>query len=240
MAIAFQNVRYFLPLIPPLCLLAVCMLYDLYDYLREFGERKKWVTLLHHLWCFPVSYTLAYYTLDALKKYRQAGFSVNTAAPAVAIVLQLILHFLFARSPLNRGISQQLALIPSLRYALIIAMLAVGLSQFGLWAANRTYDLIHVSKELALRTGDDSIVIGEAAPSLVFLGATSSKGFCVGNRVNDKIFQTSQVDYLVVQPEFLPRYHALFPEEMNRAVRVDQYAVRGTELLLFSFGEGRE
>lgn len=247
--IAYRPTRYFLPIIPPLCLLAARFIGLLSEAARlKFPEKLHWsflpvsvawLAMINHQIVIPLSN-------HALSKLGLPKFT-NTASVMVSSLAALCLTMAVMRltkTRQSRPVKCPQSLCATLMFLLIGGSLYSDGKNYYRWATSPAYVVAAVGKDLTTFSGDAAYIGGMDAPGVAFDTPYKTLIFWdqyVNYRENP--ITTYRLTHLFLgdSPAFREReyYFRTYPQEMQSAALLQQYPIKDAMFSLFSLVETR-
>lgn len=235
--LSYRPVRYYIPLIPPLCLLAARLVARALPsmILAERVRRDPLLYLLVLLVAMTVSFfgLIPYLRWDIGLRARFL-FAAPAAVAAVGVTL-LVLRPWTRREVRLRGIGWGLL-------ALLLVSVGLDLHQYWQWARRPSYGMVTSSRELGRLPGR-AVIAGLSAPALVL--ENGHRAIYAGREgwfdATPDLFQRHpDISHLVLATynAELKWYYRTFPEIMARARLLKISHVWKTHLFLYSLRAG--
>lgn len=248
--IAYRPTRYFIPIIPPLCVLTARLIDTLANISQiEFPRKLQrlfwgiavfWLTIL--LYYFLIYWVYQYIPIlnsvfaIVLNKKRRLAASLGGA-----IVCTSLIQYAAARWRQHTP-----EYIPYLTKSLAIGLVVLSLGMNGRsyyqWVHNPQYVIPKVGQDLIDQLGANACISGLSASGVAFdtpyktlpswLGFVNDKG--------DPLRQYQVTHLFLADSSMLPErryYHQKYPAEMEHARLLQRYSIYGTNFNLFSLVE---
>ena len=249
--IAYRPTRYFLPIIPPMCLLAARGL----GYLWECADR---ISLPQKIWrggWWIVGGWFAMQSAYALLPLRYRGFNHAPGAPflpptitdmftgvSLSILLIAATLHLLQRGRSGRAFSLSASRRTSIAIALTLASVFADLRWYLRWFRAPEYVIMNTERDIMKRAGDDAYLGGLNALGVAY--DTPYKTLMSWDKyVNyrDNPIEKYRLTHLFLGDgagsEERLYYFRLYPAQMSRATPLAQYLIDNTTYTLFSLVE---
>ena len=248
--IAYRPTRYFLPIIPPLCLLAARFISLLAGTARPLTVARKphwaffplaalWLTMILYRYLLPWAYL--HYQPAIADPFDRFNAWELAASLGGAIVLTVLLGYFLQR---GRGLPLPRHFARSSVVLLLAASLWTDGKAYYQWARTPEYVVQQVGADIMRRVGRDGYIGGMDAPGVAY--DTPYKTLISWERyVNyaENPITKYRLTHLFLGNNGNIRedryYFRKYPREMRKATLLQQYAIKDATFALFSLVEPR-